>query len=124
MSMLDALDEKALKKKREKKEKKKKAPKPKTWEVSLSLYRQGMNPDLIARERGLTIGTIVDHLLRYVASGDIPFDELIPPERVALIRQAIAAAGPDAPLSIIRDHCPMNVSYDEIRIIQKHISKR
>ncbi|MBQ9559799.1 MAG: helix-turn-helix domain-containing protein [Bacteroidaceae bacterium] len=125
MSMLDALDEKTLKKKREKKEKKKKAPKPKTWEVSLSLYRQGMNPDLIAHERGLTIGTIMGHLLRYVASGEIPFDELIPPERVALVRQAIAAAGPGAPLYVIRDHCPKDVSYDEIRAIQEQkISKQ
>lgn len=120
MSMLDALDEQKLKKKREraKKEKPKKEPKPKTWEVSLDLYRRGFLPDAIAHERGLTVGTIRGHLLRYLESGQVRFDDLVPPERVQAIRRAIAAAGSEAPLSTIREHCLLaDVAYDEIRLV-------
>ena len=120
MSMLDALDESSLKTKRErkKKEKPKKEPKPKTWEVSLRLYRQGFLPDAIAHERSLTPATIRGHLLRYLPTGEVQLDDILPPERRQAIRQAIEAAGPDAPLYIIRDHCPLSdVSYDEIRLV-------
>jgi len=120
MSMLDALDESSLKTKRErkKKEKPKKEPKPKTWEVSLRLYRQGFLPDAIAHERSLTPATIRGHLLRYLPTGEVQLDDILPPERRQAIRQAIEAAGPDAPLYIIRDHCPLSdVGYDEIRLL-------
>ena len=125
MSMLDSLDEQQLKKKREraKKEKPKKAPKPKTWEVSLDLYQRGLLPDAIAHERGLTIGTIRGHLLRYLESGQVRFDDIVPPERAQAIRRAIVAAGPDAPLYVIRDHCPLSdVTYDEIRLVLQLIT--
>ena len=54
MSMLDALSEGDVKSKRQRKPKAPKAPKevkPKTWEVSLQLYLEGMKPDLIAKTR-------------------------------------------------------------------------
>jgi uncharacterized protein YpbB len=120
MSMLDALDDSSLKTKRERKTKEKpnKEPKPKTWEVSLRLYRQGFLPDAIAHERSLTLATIRGHLLRYLPTGEVQLDDILPPERRQAIRQAIEAAGPDAPLYIIRDHCPLSdVSYDEIRLL-------
>ena len=123
MSMLDALDEDTLKKKRERKrkEKPKKEPKPKTWEVSFDLFKRGLLPDAIAHERKLTQSTVMGHLMRYVESGEIAFDTLIPPERANVIRHAIDAAGADAPLYIIHDHCPPDVTYDEIRLVMSRM---
>ena len=118
-AMLDALDENDLKPKRGKKgkEKAKKEPKPKTWEVSYQLYRQGMNPDLIAHERGLTIDTVLGHLVRYVASGQVAFDDLVPPEHQRSIRHAMRLAGDTPGTTVIKNLCPPDVSYSEIRLV-------
>ena len=127
MSMLDALEENDLKPKRERKPKAPKAPKepkPKTWEVSYQLYQQGMAPDLIARERGLTIGTIIGHLGRYVDNGQLSLDELVPPERQQAIRRIITMTGPDENISAIRALCPPDTAYDEIRLVLANMGKK
>ena len=101
LSMLDALDENAphatqKSQRSQKPQRSQNSPKPqspKTWEVSFQLYRQGLAPDLIARERGLAVGTIIGHLARYVETGDITLDEIVPPERQQAIRRIITMTG-------------------------------
>ena len=121
MSMLDALDEASLKPttkhERKPKEKPKKEPKPKTWEVSFQLYRQGMNPDLIAHERGLTLGTIISHLLRYVESGDIPFSDLVSSAHQQTIENIVRKVGTSDGLTPIKNLCPPDITFDEIRLV-------
>jgi hypothetical protein len=120
MSTLDAIDEATLKPKREHKPKGQKEPKPKTWEVSLQLYRQGMKPDLIAHERSLTLGTITSHLARYVSSGEVAFDDLVPPEHQQAIASVVGKIGTANGLTPIKTLCPPEVSYDEIRLMIEH----
>lgn len=118
MSMLDALDEDSIKPKR--KPKPKKAPKeakPKTWELTFQLYQDGLKPGLIAIERGLSLGTIMGHLQRYVEAGDIPLVDIVAPERQQAIERAMATAGPTAGVAAIKELCPPEVSYDEIRMV-------
>ena len=120
ISMLDALDEAALKPKRERKGKATKAPKekkPKTWELTFQLYKQGMNPDLIARERGMTVGTIKSHLTRYVESGDIPVSELISPEHQQAIERIVRMVGKEQGSTAVKSLCPPDITYDEIRLV-------
>ena len=120
ISMLDALDEAALKPKRERKDKATKAPKekkPKTWELTFQLYKQGMNPDLIARERGMTVGTIKSHLTRYVESGDIPVSELISPEHQQAIERIVRMVGKEQGSTAVKSLCPPDITYDEIRLV-------
>ena len=117
MSMLDALDENALKAKHEKKQKEKKEAKPKTWETSYQMYLQGMKPDLIAHERGLTIGTINGHLLRYVKGGKVDFDDLVTPEHQKAILSVIAKIGTADGTTPIKNLCPPDVTYDDIRLV-------
>lgn len=117
-SLLDTMDELTLKKK--KKEKKAKAPKPvkeKTWAVTYNLYRQGKTPKLIARERGLTIGTIYGHLARYIPTGDITLDDLIPQDHQQAILRAIHMAGSEANSTAIKTLCPPDITYDEVRLV-------
>ncbi|MBR5326469.1 MAG: helix-turn-helix domain-containing protein [Prevotella sp.] len=125
-SQLDAMDEQTLKKK--KREKKAKEPKPqkepkpkkeKTWVITYGLYQQGMTPELIARERGLTIGTIYGHLARYIPTGDISLDDLIPEDHQQAILQAIHMAGSDAGSTAIKTLCPPDITYDEIRLMRE-----
>ena len=117
MSMLDAIDEDDLKPKRERKPKPKKEPKPKTWEVSLQLYSQGMKPDLIAHERNLALGTVLGHLARYVDSGEVDLNDIIPIEHQQAIASAIRKVGTGNGSTPIKMLCPPDVSYDEIRLL-------
>ena len=117
MSMLDALDEKALKRKREKKEKEPTKPKEKTWETTFYLFQQGLSPSQIAKERSLTIGTIYNHLTRYVKSGTIPINKLIPEKKQQIIANVIRKIGLNQNTTVIKEHCPDDVSYEEIRMV-------
>ena len=117
-SLLDAMDEQTLKKK--KREKKPKEPKPqkeKTWVTTYNLYRQGKTPELIARERSLTLGTIYGHLSRYITTGDISLDDLIPKDHQQAILRAIHMAGSDVNTTAIKTLCPPDVTYDEVRLV-------
>ena len=124
-SLLDAIDEAALKPKRKaspkqpKPKEKKKEEKPKTWELTYQLYCQGLKPDLIARERGLAIGTIYGHLERYVDSGDIPISELVTPEHQQAISTIIKKIGTADGLTPIKNLCPPDVEYSEIKMVMK-----
>jgi hypothetical protein len=117
-SQLDAMDEQTLKKK--KREKKVKEPKPKkekTWVISYNLFQQGMSPEEIAHERSLTLGTIYGHLARYIPTGDVSLDNLIPEEHLQAILRAIHVVGSNTGSTAIKDLCPPDITYDEIRLV-------
>ena len=120
MSMLDALGEDDVKSKRQRKPKAPKAPKevkPKTWEVSFQLYQQGMKPDLIAKSRALTLSTVIGHLVRYVESGEVSFDDLVPVEHQQAIERIAHKIGFDNGSTAIKTLCPPDITYDEIRLV-------
>jgi uncharacterized protein YpbB len=120
MSMLDALGEDDVKPKRQRKPKAPKAPKevkPKTWEVSFQMYQQGMKPDLIAKSRSLTLGTVIGHLTRYIESGNVSFDDLVPAEHQQAIERIVRKIGIDNGSTAIKNLCPPDITYDEIRLI-------
>ena len=115
--MLDAFpDDTRQRTKRERKPKAPKEKKPKTWEQTYEMYRKGMKPDLIAHERSLTLGTVLGHLVRYLASGTVAFSDLVPPEHQQAIEQAIRKAN-TANATAIKELCPPDVTYDEIRLV-------
>ena len=130
LSMLDAIDADSLSKsgtnrgqgRRKQSPQAAKEPKPKTWEVSLSLYRQGMKPDMIAHERGLTIGTINNHLARYVATGEVPFDELVTPEHQQAVLSVVRKIGTADGTTAIKNLCPPDVTYDDIRLVLTYMT--
>jgi hypothetical protein len=115
-SMLDAIDESSLKPRRQR-AKKPKEPKPKTWEVSLALYRQHKTPEEIARERALTLGTVIGHLVRYVDSGEVDFDDLVSRDHQLIIANVIRKIGASHGTTAIKSLCPPDITYDEIRMM-------
>ncbi len=115
MSMLDALENK-----KPRKFAGTKAPKevkPKTWEVSLALYKLHKTPEEIARERSLTLGTIFGHLARYIKSGEVNIDDLVPLEHQKIIASVISKTGSAEGTTPIKNLCPPDVTYDEIRLM-------
>ena len=120
MSMLDALDESLLKPKRERKPKVPKEPKPKTWEVSFALYQRGLKPEDIAIERGLSLGTVFSHLSRYLESGGVSLDDLVSVEHQQMIKRVISKIGIVEGSTAIKNLCPPEITYDEIRLMMTH----
>ena len=120
MSMLDALDESLLKPKRERKPKAPKEPKPKTWEVSFALYQRGLKPEDIAIERSLSLGTIFSHLSRYLDSGQVSLDSLVSEEHQQIIKRVISKVGIVEGATAIKNFCPPEITYDEIRLMMTH----
>ena len=124
-SMLDAIDEDQVKKRvRAKKEPKaKKELKPKTWDVTIQMYRQGMKPDEIAKERALTVGTIISHLARFIPTGEVTLSELIPPAHQDAIRKVIQMIGANEGKTAIKSLCPPEVTYQEIDLVLSTMGK-
>lgn len=116
---LNALDEEDVRVPRKRTSKKKvkepKPIKPKTWEASFNLFQDGLSPEQIAKERNLTLRTVCGHLCRYVATGDIPLDRLVPEVHQSFLRTAIEVAGPSPALSLIKNMCPEAITWEEIR---------
>lgn len=52
-----------------------------TKKVSFRLFKEGMKVKEIAEFRELTTGTISNHLLHYVRTGDIKLQELVDQEK-------------------------------------------
>ena len=118
-SMLDAIDEDSIKKKvKAKKEPKpKKEPKEKTWNITYQMYRQGMTPELIAKERGLTVGTIIGHLARFIPTGEVTLSELVSSEHQQAILKVIQTIGTSEGKTAIKNLCPPEVTYQEVELV-------
>ena len=119
-SLLDAIDEKKIKKagkQRVKKEKPKKEPKEKTWNITYQLYKEGLKPNEIAKFRNLTVSTIISHLARFIPTGEITLSELVPPEHQEAILKVIQTIGKGESKTAIKSLCPPEVMYQEIDLV-------
>lgn len=119
-TLLDAMDMLNPNSTRKKRERKPKEPKPKkepTQEVTLRMYRSGMLPELIAKERNLSTSTIYTHLASAVKKGEIPVTQLIDADKVKAINTAMAKAGDVTGLSPIKLLCPPDVTWEELRLV-------
>ena len=128
---MDALDEDkgkgSSRKPHERKQKVAAEPKErkeKTWELSYRLYREGKKVDEIAKERSLTQATIISHLSRYVRDGKISISALIDEKKIPVISRAIADvrsanadSGSPLTLTAVKELCPDNISYEDIRLV-------
>ena len=118
MSVVEKLRQKLRRKpKQPKQPKQPKPPKEDTKEVSLRMYREGMPVKKIAEERGFRESTIYGHLAYYVAQGLLPMNDFVNGDKLQAIKTAIAKVGRDNGLGAIKNECPPDVSYGEIRIV-------
>ena len=106
-------------KERQPKEKTPTEEKEKPYVTSYKLYTAGMSIPDIAAARSLTISTIFSHLAKYVETGQIPLEDIVPQGHIDIIRKAIEAAGTDNGLTSIKALCPDDVTYQEISLIAK-----
>lgn len=86
--------------------------------VTLALYQQGMSVEEIASERGLTAGTIINHLIAQFESGEaVDLAPLVSPGHYEPIVNALLQVG-DSLLAPVKEFLGDEYSYEEIRIVR------
>ena len=101
-------------------EKKKKEAKVPNYEKSYKLYLAGKEVDEIAELMGFVPSTIEGHLARYVATGNLDVDEFVDQDVVNKIVKYYKQ-NPEVNTSDVKNHFGEEVSYSEIRMVQKHL---
>ncbi|HMJ47901.1 MAG TPA: helix-turn-helix domain-containing protein [Ferruginibacter sp.] len=84
-----------------------------TKKISFELYRSGKNIEDIARTRNLTAGTIQEHLVAYIESGEIEINDLIPKAKLQQLSEVINQSG-NLSLQKIKESLP-DATYTEIK---------
>lgn len=97
-------------------EKKKKEPKVDTKFVSFDLYNQGKDPSEIAKERGLSVGTIETHLAYYVSTQQLDVAKLVKPNKIKNISDAIESQKTKS-MATIREFLGKDYSFGEIKLV-------
>ena len=89
-----------------------------TYIITHQLHQQGLSPSEIALDRGLRLGTIIEHLNQLIEMGqDVDLNALVSPERQVPIFEAIEKVGSHS-LRTIRDELGETFDYNEIRLVR------
>lgn len=97
-------------------EKKKKEPKPDTKLLSFELYNEGKTLTEIAKERGLSQGTIEGHLAYYVSTQQLDVTKLVKPNKIKNITEAVESQKTKS-MTTIRDFLGKDYSFGEIKMV-------
>lgn len=104
--------------KREKKQRAKRNEKGQnTYQISLEMFLAGMDVGAIARTRGVTQSTVENHLVRFIPTGEIGLEDLVPDYKINEIRDAIEKFRDVGAISPIKEHLGENFTYGEIRAV-------
>jgi hypothetical protein len=96
--------------------KEKKPPKPNTRKVTFDLYKAGKTPAEIAKERGLTLGTIMGHFVPYLKSGEVKISALVDAKKAETIAECIRETEATS-LGEVRQILGEDYDYGEIRLV-------
>ncbi len=88
-----------------------------TYRISLDMCRGGKTTTEIAKERGVTVTTVENHLIRFIPTGEVSLNEFVSAERVPTIRAAILKCSDTNALSPIKEILGDDFSYSEIRAV-------
>jgi len=116
MAMLDANDDKILRNLL-------KPKKEKTTDVTLRLHKQGRSPIQIATERGISVNTVMNHFSTLIKEDKLKITDIIPEERRLKIEKIVRAVGLDNGLSPVKNLCPPDVGWEELRLIISSMNK-
>jgi ATP-dependent DNA helicase RecQ len=81
------------------------------------MYLAGRQIADIARERGVTVRTIENHLMRFIPTGQVPMSDFVAAERINVIRDAILKCSDTDALSPIKEILGDDYGYTEIRAV-------
>ncbi len=91
-------------------------------EITLRHFREGKSPAQIAELRELSLGTVMGHLIPYVARGEVEVTQLLDPAKLEPILAAVPP-GQAKRLSEIKAELGEDYTYDEIRLAIAHVKQ-
>lgn len=94
-----------------------------TFEVTLALFKEDMTIDEIAKERGLTVSTVHNHLTKWLKAGDITLDQIIGHERIEELTELLQNKSFDR-MAELRGELEVEVSYDELRWMKFYLKNK
>lgn len=97
-------------------EKKKKEPKPDTKLLSFELYNEGKTLAEIAKERGLSLGTVEGHLAYYVSTQQLDVAKLVKRNKIRNITDAVESQKTKS-MATIREFLGKDYSFGEIKMV-------
>jgi hypothetical protein len=86
-------------------------------EYTARLFSEGLSPEQIALQRGLTLITIYGHFARLISMGKISVEDVIPEDVRMQIEAAIQQVGTTEQLMPIKILLPEQISYEVIRCV-------
>ena len=95
-----------------------------TVEYTAKFLADGLNPEQIAKERGLATGTIYGHCAQLIERSALELSRVIPPEVQAQIDDAIKKAGAVNSITPIKMLLPDEIDYGMIRCVFAARQKR
>ena len=69
------------------------------------------------RERDYNERTIYGHLAHYVAEGTLPVSDFVSSSKCGAIREVVSRIGTLSGLAPIKEACPDNITYEEIKMV-------
>jgi hypothetical protein len=96
------------------------APNIETKQLSLELFKEGLNPSQIADKRDMVISTIEGHLAHFVAQGELTIDSLLQSDKRQTIEEKLQQM-PGKKLSEIKIALGGDYNYGEIKFVQAHL---
>lgn len=88
-----------------------------TYHTSLEMFQSGRSVADIAKERGITENTVEGHLARFIASGEVGLEQLVPDQKIEPIREAIIKFADTNALSPIKEFLGDEYRYGEIKAV-------
>jgi ATP-dependent DNA helicase RecQ len=94
-----------------------------TYSITLEMFNSGCSVDEIARRRELTRATVETHLVRFIPTGKVSLEALVPPQKIESIRDALIKFNGTGALSPVKEYLGENYSYGEIRAVLASMMK-
>jgi hypothetical protein len=88
--------------------------------ITLELFRAGKSIQKIAMERGLTVGTVENHLLKFVRSGETGIEGMVDPTKAKTIASYLREH-PDQGITEARQTLGNHFTFNELRIVREYM---
>ena len=93
----------------------KKEPKPNTCLETLRLVESGLSFEDIARERGLTVGTIVKHICTMIKDGKLQLCRFVSHEKEQILRKELTDKSHNIYANL--DKLPSDITMNDIKMV-------
>lgn len=88
-----------------------------TYHTTLDMFYSGLSVSEIAESRELSVNTIENHLVRFIQSGEVKIEQLVVPEKIEIIKDALVQANSGGAVAPVKEILGEDYSYGEIRAV-------